>query len=304
MRQPIYQSVVLRGSTHFEEQRLRAGASSRIAAFSAKHSSMKKNIHDAAAAVFVEFTAGCGRLIGGRLSIKGCWLCTRWVSRIPLHTWRFFRVCLAENLFLRRLLAQEKSQPLPSDDVSSDERRLSKVRHVNWYRGSFFKDTNNRPRNRVAAYAFTAVLMLSLFGLYSLIAGSSEQPSSTIVTAIDQSRTFKLPDGSIARLGRLSQIKIEYVGEKRVVRLLWGRAMFDVEPDKQRPFIVKARGIDTTAVGTRFTVAIETAAVMVDVHEGVVLVGPEGANNEGMTIKLTKGMNQSFPVEPAGAIAR
>ncbi len=266
---------------------------------------MKKNLHDAVAAIFHELDVVRRRLKHGLLFIEGCWLLSWWLLRLPFHTWLLFRVCLEENILLRWLLAPGKTRQLPSDDVFSGEHRPSKVKYVDWYRGSFFNVSRSRPRSRIVGGVIAAGLLLSLsFGLNTLIARSSEQPSSTITTAFDQPRTVDLPDGSIAKLDRRSQIKSEYVGGKRVVRLLWGRAMFAVEPDKQRPFIVKARGIDTTAVGTRFTVSIDQASVNVDVHEGVVTVRSERNDDQALEIMLHQGEKGRFPVESVEPVAR
>jgi ferric-dicitrate binding protein FerR (iron transport regulator) len=227
---------------------------------------MKKNLNAALAAVLDKAIAGCRGL--------GRWLLMR-------------------------------PRPTPPGAGPAIEDRPSNVTYVNWRRDDYSATVKDNPHpNRVVTGVAAIVLALLSIGLYSLLAGSSEQTDRTIETALDQPRTVLLPDGSIVKLSRQSQIKIEYVGEQRVVRLLWGQALFDVEPDKHRPFTVKARGVDTTAVGTRFTVSIETASVNVDVHEGVVIVGPEGTSDEAPKIELTKGKSHGFPVQPLGPVAR
>jgi transmembrane sensor len=52
-----------------------------------------------------------------------------------------------------------------------------------------------------------------------------------------------------------------------------GEAYFRVEKDKARPFYVEANGVQVRAVGTAFSVQMQTATVEVVVKEGAVDVG-------------------------------
>lgn len=93
----------------------------------------------------------------------------------------------------------------------------------------------------------------------------------------------KLPDGSIVELKEGAEIEVAYSAEARRVRMVRGEAYFRVEKDKARPFYVEANGVQVRAVGTAFSVQMQTAAVEVVVKEGAVDVGHSSpvANDSG-----------------------
>jgi transmembrane sensor len=83
-----------------------------------------------------------------------------------------------------------------------------------------------------------------------------------------------LEDGSVVELNRGAVIDVRYTGAERRVTLLRGEALFTVEKNARRPFIVHARGVDVRAVGTAFQVRLATGSVEVFVTEGRVQVAP------------------------------
>lgn len=83
----------------------------------------------------------------------------------------------------------------------------------------------------------------------------------------------RLPDGSIVELKDGAEIEVAYSPEARRVRMVRGEAYFRVEKDKSRPFYVEAQGVQVRAVGTAFSVQLQSAAVEVVVKEGAVDVG-------------------------------
>ena len=82
----------------------------------------------------------------------------------------------------------------------------------------------------------------------------------------------RMPDGSIVELNQGSQIQITYDNRERRVNLLSGEAYFEVAKNPDRPFIVRARGIDVKAVGTAFNVKVEGDSLEVIVTHGQVLM--------------------------------
>lgn len=88
-------------------------------------------------------------------------------------------------------------------------------------------------------------------------------------------RTYErrvLADGSVIELNRGALIAIDYTANQRRVRLLQGEALFTVEKDPRRPFIVHAAGVDVRAVGTAFNVRLDADNVEVLVTRGRVQV--------------------------------
>jgi ferric-dicitrate binding protein FerR (iron transport regulator) len=84
---------------------------------------------------------------------------------------------------------------------------------------------------------------------------NSEWLSRQNVTA--QVQQFRLPDSSLVMLGAHTTIRFpaKYTGQERIVKLLEGKAFFDVRTNPQQPFIVESNGIRTTVLGTSFSVA-------------------------------------------------
>jgi transmembrane sensor len=92
----------------------------------------------------------------------------------------------------------------------------------------------------------------------------------------------KLPDGSIVELNVDAEIVIEFEAAVRRVRLLRGEAHFRVQKDLARPFVVEAGTVRVRAVGTAFTVQLQTQKVEVVVAEGRVAVN-QGSESEATT---------------------
>ena len=89
-------------------------------------------------------------------------------------------------------------------------------------------------------------------------------------TDIGEQRLVTLNDGSTVLLNTNSQISIDYSPEGRNIQLQRGQAHFEVMPDPSRPFKVTAGQGLVRAVGTAFSVYLQTEMVEVTVTEGVI----------------------------------
>lgn len=85
----------------------------------------------------------------------------------------------------------------------------------------------------------------------------------------------ELADGSVAILMHGARITADMEDERREITLLGGRARFVVAHDAARPFIVRAAGSETIALGTVFEVDIRGAQPLVHLISGVVEVRAE-----------------------------
>ena len=92
------------------------------------------------------------------------------------------------------------------------------------------------------------------------------------VTATAETRTVRLADGSVVQLGPESAIDVAYAGNERGIRLLQGKAFFEVVPDPARPFQVRTDLVDTTVLGTAFEVRLDDRGADVAVRRGLVRV--------------------------------
>lgn len=118
-----------------------------------------------------------------------------------------------------------------------------------------------------------------------------------------------LDDGSLVDLNTGARIEVSYTAGERRVRLEQGEASFTVAKNPDRPFIVRAAGIDVRAVGTEFNVRLGDGKVHVLVTEGRVRVddATTGASvlavaNPGESAALGKGEQVTVPVAPPAPV--
>lgn len=91
-----------------------------------------------------------------------------------------------------------------------------------------------------------------------------------------QQASVPLADGSSAYLDGDTAIDVDFTGDARRVKLVRGRAWFDVQHDSSRPFFVHAGEVDVRVVGTAFAVERRGSAVVVTVERGKVAVAGPG----------------------------
>ena len=101
-------------------------------------------------------------------------------------------------------------------------------------------------------------------------------------TEIGERSTVALGDGSVVTLNTDSRIEVDYSAEERRIRLARGQALFEVERDADRPFVVEAGDRRIVALGTAFDVRLDfEAGVQVTLLEGRVEIDeadPESAD--------------------------
>ena len=122
-------------------------------------------------------------------------------------------------------------------------------------------------------YALAAAALLAV-GVGFLI---QRNTSTTATTAADEQRSITLDDGSAVELNVRSQLRVRFSPAKRMVELVYGQALFKVEKDAARPFIVVSGGARMQAVGTEFDVYRKSTGTAVTVVEGRVAVTVAGA---------------------------
>lgn len=101
------------------------------------------------------------------------------------------------------------------------------------------------------------LLVASGYGGY-IVREHTEQKAiimNNLLTGTDGKGEYLLPDGSIVWLNANSVLRYPetFTGGKRIVQLE-GEALFEVQKDKNNPFIVEAGGMEIEVVGTRFLV--------------------------------------------------
>ena len=129
----------------------------------------------------------------------------------------------------------------------------------------------------VAGAAALAICVVSIAWL--------QQRPVSYATAIGEQRTVQLDDGSRIVLDTNSVVSVRYTRDNRSVTLTSGQAMFDVEDDPSRPFVVAAGDTRVTALGTRFDVRRSGEGARVILVEGRVAVRQEEARSAQWSLK-------------------
>lgn len=131
----------------------------------------------------------------------------------------------------------------------------------------------------VAAVCIVAIGTLMLMGQPpSFLLGQAPYPqpgsiTRTYATAVGERRDVKLPDGSAVTLNTRTRMTVNYSIHLRDVNLEYGEASFDVTPNPERPFSVRAGRREFQALGTRFIVRVlDEDNVQVTVTQGAVKV--------------------------------
>jgi transmembrane sensor len=125
-----------------------------------------------------------------------------------------------------------------------------------------------------AGALLAAALCIVMIGRSS---GPDRQPAASVastqsLSGSESPRPIALADGSHIILDRASRLEIAFSGSQRRLRLIAGRARFDVAHDTARPFIVEAGGGSVVAHGTMFDVALAPRGVEVVLLRGAVEV--------------------------------
>jgi len=118
------------------------------------------------------------------------------------------------------------------------------------------------------------------------------------MTATGERRIVQLPDRSTVTLNTQSAIATDFGGPSRRIRLLRGEALFQVQSDRQRPFVVDNQNILTRAVGTEFVVREEPSGIRVTVVDGVVELAPNQRN--WAPIQVTAGQQVTVDTNGPG----
>lgn len=100
---------------------------------------------------------------------------------------------------------------------------------------------------------------------------------------------IQMPDNSLISLDAKTNIKVLYSKNKREVILKKGTAVFQVSPNKNRPFYVRSDAILVKVLGTKFEVSKEEEKTKISVLEGVVAIRQGVKDKTRILARLEKG---------------
>lgn len=196
----------------------------------------------------------------------------RWLKQSPAHISEILRLSTLDGLLRKTDLEgiltgpEEEGPPQTSNVVALLPRQVT-VESA--------PDVVQRPvmrRHWKLAASLAALALSLLLGTIAKLAWFD----NIIETEPGEWRHFALADGSIARVGPRSRLRVEFEDNLRSVYLTRGEAVFQVAKDPNRPFLVHAQMAVVRAVGTEFGVAHRHNTVVVTVAEGKVAVSQGG----------------------------
>lgn len=218
-----------------------------------------EQVREEAAQWLVAFSEGDVRARGREEFIE-------WLRRSPDHVRAYLRVSALwedDDLFRRcRKL-----------DVETLVRRaVEEGNVVSLNDGETKRDREiHAPHRHGTRFAVAAGILLLAVGT-ALVTWLRVHGASVYETAVGESRTITLADGSTIALNARSRVAVRYSESKRFIELLEGQALFRVAKNPSRPFIVRSGLADIRAVGTEFDVHRGPEGTVVTVVEGRIAV--------------------------------
>jgi len=110
-------------------------------------------------------------------------------------------------------------------------------------------------------------------------------------TVLGEQRSLRLEDGSWVHLNTHSRLEVQYSAQRRELHLLEGEALFTVQQDTARPFVVYAGEAVIRALGTQFNVYLGQNATSVAVVSGAVQVMPVAERQTTTTSRTAATLN-------------
>ncbi|MET3528527.1 FecR family protein [Phenylobacterium koreense] len=156
-----------------------------------------------------------------------------------------------------------------------------------------------QPKWRFSAAVAAAVLVVAVGAMIGVAVQGPQGPAKTPPIAAGSQApvpyansqagplSFQLADGTRMTLRAGSQAQVALSASQRDVRLVSGRAFFDVAHDTRRPFSVHVADQKVVALGTRFDVQLRPGELQVVLVEGRVSV--RAAQVAGAAILLEPG---------------
>ena len=219
------------------------------------HNPMNRQINEEAAHWFVEFRTRDIDAVGRRNF-------DTWVRTSPEHLRAFIEIAALWGHSGKL----GRHSPFSLEELIASARKETNV--VPLSRTSASEDAlKGRQRGFWLAAAAAALLVIG-----SIVAGSLLSQRRTYSAEVGERRSLRLADGSRVTLNSRSRVRIALDDSTRTVDLLEGEALFRVEHEVSRPFIVRAKGTFIRAIGTEFDVDEQDRGAVIAVVDGRVAV--------------------------------
>jgi len=132
-------------------------------------------------------------------------------------------------------------------------------------------------RSPLVRRAAAAIFWLGVAGFAAWSVAGGNVFAQSVHTEIGEQSTTTLGDGSVVALNVVTRVDYRIGAARRQVWLKDGEAMFFVQKDEAKPFIVHAGDYDIRATGTAFNVLHRDGMTEIAVSEGSVVVQSQAA---------------------------
>jgi transmembrane sensor len=176
----------------------------------------------------------------------------QWLAADPLH----------RSAFERMTSSWEATNNLHQSRVADRWRRRE------------FRDAFRRASAATVATMLVCGLLIS--GAAYLLHSDSGLPPEIYATARGERRSLQLADGSHLVLNTDTRVSVVFGLHSRRITLERGQVRFDVGPNPERPFVVRAGSQQILAIGTAFDIRWTDERLVVVLIQGHVAVVPTG----------------------------
>jgi transmembrane sensor len=191
-----------------------------------------------------------------------------WIARSPERVEAYLRMAQLDHTLkaskikwpatsAELLVSEARTFPRDEFEVRRDQTAFVPERSRSWF-------TPLR-----LASGFAAACLIAAGSIWFMFARPVE-----LQTKLGEQRSVQLQDGSHLTLNSATKAEIEMLKGRRLVRLLWGEALFEVNHDPSRPFEVVTERAALKDVGTQFDVDVRADHTAITVIEGRVEVMP------------------------------
>lgn len=159
-----------------------------------------------------------------------------------------------------------KPQPVIVDVDNAWQKLSSKIEQKQ------FVDTKIKKIKFTTTILRYAAVVIPFIAIAYLVFSPKPDLKTIAFSSKDKIENLSLPDGSSIELNKNSQIAYlqDFNKTKREIKFE-GEAFFKIQPNKQKPFVIKTSGVNIKVVGTSFNVNSVENEVVVFVKTGKVL---------------------------------
>lgn len=157
-----------------------------------------------------------------------------------------------------------------------------------------------RPQRKSRAARTFGIAGLLLVTSLLITAGWSEYHAETLtyITRLGEQQDVILTDGSRVKLNTDTRLYVRVSLLSRTLRLEQGEALFDVQHEWLRPFIVETRQLTIRDIGTRFNVRLNDIGLQSETDTVSVLQGAVEINGE----RLNDGHQRTYRSHSDGSL--